>query len=689
MREHFPQPLKLLQTTLLVGTSLCSGPAWTQLERDDTEMEEIQVTATRRPMETSAVSASLSIVNSDEFAADKLLTDALAMQPGVFLQQTTPGQGAAIVRGLKGSEVLHLVDGMRLNNAIFRNAPTQYMALVAPGTLERIEIVRGAPASLYGSDAVGGVVQAISRIPRFTTAGIRRDATIAFDTADLAKIVRASVDFGDERLAALVSGAYLQSGNRRTGHGSRVGPTGYESRGGRIALAVTPDDARRWLFDLQFAEQPATPRFDELVAGFGDTEPASSEFLFAPNQRIFGHIQHVRHDWLMNATWNFDLGWQRIVDDRVSRNFASSIRRFESNRSDLFGLTVNATGDNALGSWVAGAEIYHDRVASNRTAEDLVSGMLAPVAARFPDGSTMDQAALFGNVLREVGRRSSISGGVRFSAISTDLAATAASVATTSSQNDVSADVGWITDLTDKTQFTANLGYGFRAPNVFDLGTLGERPGNRFNIPNADLVSERITQVDLGIRHRHENVVLDFVLFGLHYSDRITSVQTGAISADGRDITQSQNIEEADIYGAEISASWSLSTQAGADLVVNYLRGRQREAVAGSVPADRIPPLNGQLRFRYQLSDALLIAPYLFFAGGQDRLSPRDVSDSRINPAGTPGWLTANIMASWAFSDSLSLSGRFENLFDHRYRVHGSGIDAVGRNFYVSMRVRW
>ena len=160
-------PCPIPRVILLACLCVPAGFAWSQVETAGAEIEEIQVTATRRPMRTSEVSASLSIVGNDELVAAKLLTDVLAMQPGVFLQQTTPGQGAAIVRGLKGSEVLHLVDGMRLNNAIFRNAPTQYMALVAPGTLERIEVVRGAPASLYGSDAVGGVVQAISRIPSF------------------------------------------------------------------------------------------------------------------------------------------------------------------------------------------------------------------------------------------------------------------------------------------------------------------------------------------------------------------------------------------------------------------------------------------------------------------------------------------------------------------------------------------
>ena len=122
---------------------------------------------------------------------------------------------------------------------------------------------------------------------------------------------------------------------------------------------------------------------------------------------------------------------------------------------------------------------------------------------------------------------------------------------------------------------------------------------------------------------------------------------------------------------------------------MNYLHGEQLEPGAGEVPADRIPPLNGKLRFRYQWTESLLVAPYLFFAGSQDRLSPRDVNDSRIDPAGTAGWVTANIMASWAVNESLLLTAQSENLLDRAYRVHGSGIDAAGRNLYVSMRWSW
>jgi outer membrane receptor protein involved in Fe transport len=652
-------------------------------------IEEIQVTATRRPAEIRETSAALTVLTAEDISRSKLMTDALAARPGVFLQQTTPGQGAVIIRGLKGSEVLHMVDGMRLNNAIFRNAPTQYMALVAPGTLQRIEVVRGAAASLYGSDAVGGVVQALSRVPALDSAGAAFDAMLAFDTADQARTIRASAEFGDESLAALVSGEYLETGNRRVGGGERIVPSAYDSKGGRIAVSATPTETEAWLFDLQFAEQPMTPRVDELVPGFGQTEPSSSEFFFAPNQRVFAHVRHTREDGFWGASWTFDAGWQRIVDDRVFRNYLSDIRQHEENRSDLLGLTVNASGDTASGAWVAGIEYYHDRVASIRVEQDLLSGISEQVASRFPDGSTMDQAALFGSYTHRLNDRHSLSGGLRLSAISTELPAAGATAAADVDQDDVSADFGWLFDLTAQTQLTANLGFGFRAPNVFDLGTLGERPGNRFNIPNPDLESEHITQFDLGLRHFGERWELDLVAFALHYTDRIASVLTGDSTPDGRDVIQSRNVETADIVGLEVGGRFLLSDALIADLVLNYLRGEQSEADGTMVPGDRIPPPNGRLGIRYQWRDDLLIEPYVVFAASQGRLSPRDLRDPRINPDGTPGWATANIRVSWTAEETWQVTLQLENVLDKRYRVHGSGIDSPGQNLYLGIQAAW
>jgi outer membrane receptor for ferrienterochelin and colicin len=684
----FPKNTMLILAAVLFSTWTTITAVFAQEVAEET-IDEIQVTATRRPLAESDVSAALTSISVENIRGTKIITDALAAQPGVFLQQTTPGQGAAIIRGLKGSEVLHLVDGMRLNNAIFRNAPTQYLALVAPGTVDRIEVVRGAPASLYGSDAVGGVVQVLSRIPSFDEPGTRGDAYLAYDTADLGKVIRGSFDIGNERLAGLISGEYLQTGNRRIGGGQRVAPTGYESKGARIALSATPDDEQSWLFDFQYASQPATPRIDELVPGFGQTEPSSSEFLFSPNDRLFAHIKHTRANWLWSADWSFDAGWQRIDDDRISRDFQSQFRRREKNSSDLFGVTASAAGDTRSGSWIVGAELYHDRVRSQRSEEDIVSGQVQELQARFPDDASADQAAVYANLLHSLSGRHTLSGGLRFSAIGVDLPQTTLSPAASVDQNDISADIGWIFDMDQQSQIVANLGYGFRAPNVFDLGTLGDRPGNRFNIPNPDLESERIYQFDVGFRHHDELWDLNVMLFALHYTDRITSVFTGAVTPSGRDVVQSRNVESADILGVEAAAHFILSAATTTGLIVNYIRGEQTEAGSVAVSADRIPPFNGRLSLRYAASESLSVEPYLLFAGSQDRLSPRDIRDVRINPDGTPGWLTANVAVTWQPNERWQFVASLENVFDKQYRLHGSGIDSTGTNLILSLHTLW
>jgi len=207
--------------------------------RDTEPISEIRVTG-RPAANYTDVSSALTELDVDEIRGNVLVTDAVSGQAGVFLQQTTPGQGAAIVRGLKGSDVLHLVDGLRLNNAIFRSAPTQYLALVAPGTVESVEIVRGPKSSLYGSDAVGGVVQVLSHVPSFDQAGSRGEVYASAGSAEQLKSLRTRYEAGNERVAGLVSAEYFELGNRRIGGGERLVPSGYEGRSGRLALSVTP-----------------------------------------------------------------------------------------------------------------------------------------------------------------------------------------------------------------------------------------------------------------------------------------------------------------------------------------------------------------------------------------------------------------------------------------------------------------
>jgi outer membrane receptor protein involved in Fe transport len=253
---------------------------------------------------------------------------------------------------------------------------------------------------------------------------------------------------------------------------------------------------------------------------------------------------------------------------------------------------------------------------------------------------------------------------------------------------DLSGDLGWRYLVTDEWQLVANLGAGFRAPNVFDLGTLGARPGNRFNIPNTSLASESVVQVDAGVRRNGDDWQFEFVVFALDYDDRITSVSTGDATPDGRDVVQSVNAAESRIYGFEAGFDWLLGEHF--DILANLRYTRGEQSVGGvDEPADRIPPLSGRLSVKYATGGPLSAVAWAEFADAQERLSARDVRDVRIDPNGTPGWAVFGARAEWQSLSGWSFGVGVDNLFDKRYRYHGSGLDAPGRNLRLSVRRTW
>ncbi len=666
--------------SLIPAVALLAG-ATAQASEDI--LEEITIVGARRAVDTKQVALSVSAAGPAEIVDAKLATDALASLLGVTVQQTTPGQGAAIVRGLKGSSILHLVDGMRLNNAIFRSAPTPWFALVPATSIDRLEVVRGTAAALYGSEAVGGVVQSVSRMPQFDgdTIEYARDIAVAFDTAEIERSMRVTLDAGTRELAASVSAEYLHTGDRRIGGGTRIGPSAYTSKAVRTVLRGSPANGGHWFFDVHYLEQPETPRVDELVPGFGQDEPSSSEFAFAPNRRVFAHLQYEQV-W-RGLDWQIDSAWQRIDDDRVSRDYEAAERRFEDNRSDLYGLTLSAARNDEGKSWIVGADVYYDEVRSARSALDIATGAVNAVAPRFPDGATITQAGLFASRSWDVGDRHQLTMGARHTGVVIDLPD-----GTSIRPNRMSGDVGWIFTAREGLQLVANAGSGFRAPNIADLGTLGNRPGNRFNVPNTSLDAERVVHGDLGLRYRGGQVSAEIELFALRYTDRIVSVATGATTPEGRDIVQSVNAASAKIYGLEAGVSFELGSGLGAYVVINYARGTQ--TVAGvEEPGDRVPPLNGRIELRYDLGSSWRVETWLIAAARQDRLSARDVDDVRIDPDGTAGWASAGARVQWAGDAGWRLDIGVDNLFDRRFRVHGSGIDAPGRNLSLVVRRAW
>ncbi|MDX1569211.1 MAG: TonB-dependent receptor [Xanthomonadales bacterium] len=651
-------------------------------------LEVVQVTASRTERSTFDTAEAVSVMDRQAIGLEtpQIAIDAMRGIPGVFVQQTTPGQGIPIVRGLKGSEILHLVDGIRLNNSFFRNAPNQYIALVDVNNIDRIEALRGPASTLYGADAMGGTIQFLTRKPQF---GATETALDGFaSSADQGFGVSLAHEQGGDRLAWRIQGSYLDIGDRETGSGE-ISPTGYEARSLNGSIRWLAGETGEWRLDLQHLEQPSTPRVDELVPGFGQAEPDSAEFFFEPNERTFAHLTHsgeATHGWF--DQYEVHAAWQRLVDDRRTRGFGSSERRFEANDSDQVGLTAQFQRDTPDGGvLVYGAEFYHDEVASARSALDIATGETRTLQSRFPDGSEQRSAAVY---LRHDWLFSwgGFDAGVRYNRFDVDIARGDRETSAELDLSEVTANLGISYNLTEQVNLVANFGEGFRAPNIFDLATLGPRPGNRFNVANSDLSPEKLRSVDFGIKWSTRRSEGEIFAFAARFEDKIDSVATGETTGDGRIIVRSENLAEVDLHGIEAGLRRELGAAGQLWAAVNYTQGTEKQPDGAESPADRVPPLSGEIGYRHDFNTFTAEA-FSRFARRQDRLSDRDVRDPRINPDGTPGWGTLNLRVRYDLNPTWQIVGAVENLADRTYREHGSGIDAPGRNLKLSLSGRW
>ncbi len=659
------------------------------------ELEHVQVTATRRAVNEFDISVAVSQVDAISVRAESpdVLAEMLRGLPGTYFQQTTPGQGLPIIRGLKGSQVLHLVDGMRLNNAFFRDAPNQYLGLVDAFATERVEVVRGAAGSLYGADAMGGVVNVLTPEPSFDGDEWLQEGDLygAFNSADDSWVGRASTQGGQAGFGFTGGVTWQEHGDRQTGTGQVVSPSGYRAEAADLKFMLQAGGRGDLMLAAQVLEQPKTPRVDELVPGFGQDQPTSEQYWFLPNRRSFLHARYrLESDNNVFEKLELHLARQIITDDRLSQEFDTTQITTESNESVLDGITLqfnsNLSGGPSL-TW--GFEYYTDEISSARRRLDTSTGASAPVRSRFPNESTMDSMAAYLSGEWDRGDRLTLGAGLRYSAFDIRLPATADIDAVKLSPSDLTGDVNLLYALTPELHLVANAGRGFRPPNIFDLATLGPRPGNRFNIANPGLEPESVWSYDLGVKARTQDWQFELFGFYLDYSNKITSVPTGEITPEGRSVVRSENRNQVTLYGFETGARWVASDDLELYGVLNYTRAEERDATGATDKGDRIPPLNGKLGGLYDLSNDWELNGYWLFSAAQDRLSNRDQDDPRIDPNGTAGWGTLNLLLSWQASDTLQLGLKLENLGDKAYREHGSGIDAPGRNIGVWVNAVW
>lgn len=669
------------------------------------------VTAPRSRLTATSSRAHVTVVTAEELRATgaRSLPLAISRAAGVWVQETNLGGGSPFIRGLVGNQVLIVVDGVRLNDSTTRSGPNQSLNTIDPAIVERVEVIRGPSSVLYGSDAIGGaiLIWTKTRLPasRGGEAGLDGGLDVLYRSVVDGAYGTVDGSWADEDDGVLVIGSLFDWDDLETADGE-VPFTGYGGEALFGSWTHAFDESRALRITARYHEDDDVPRTDRLIAGFGQTNPSSSIFEFNV-QRREGYLISYTDDEPSELGDRFQarLSYRRYREDREEMNFGSSTFSYERDEVDTVGLGLDwtkALGDDHLLTY--GFDVEHDEVDSfdretNEGATAVGDGDFAPGASYTSFGAfAQDEIFAFDPF--------DVTLGVRFSHF-------AFSYDAFSDPSDGTAEDGEFSALTaslqvarnvsDDVRLTGTLAQGYRAPNLDELAKNGSFFGGT-ELANPDLDPERSLTAELAVDVVKERWWGALAVFGTRIED-LVGRRLDQSGTPGNEIFVRDNVGEADIYGVEARARVQLCADSPyfGEASAGWTRGRQYDdtvdPATGEAPFDgvefrRIPPLHGRAALRYEPQESNHGIDWaeleLFWADDQEQLHPEDVTDSRIDPDGTPGFGIVNLSAGGPLGDGSALHWRagVENVLDKDYRIHGSGFDGPGRGIFFGLSYR-
>lgn len=598
---------------------------------------------------------------------------------GVLVQKTNHGGGSPFIRGLTGNQALILVDGIRLNNSTFRYGPNQYLNTIDAYTLNRAEVLKGTGSVQYGSDALGGVVQALTSDPDFASGskgGWRGMLAGKLFTQGMEQSGRAAVEYGSPKTALAAGLTYRHFGHVMGGDTTGLQqPSGYDElafdakfkyRAGRSAVITMAH---------QQLKQSAVPvyhkiRLENFAVNQMDDQKRSLSYL---KLTADGNRPWMRHIQITAA-------YQQTGEGRSQRKNGGAGTRFENDRVRTVSLTADAESA-VLPNWTAhsGIELYYDRVNSSRTDAGPAGTKL--LRGLYPDGSSSGNYSIY-TIHRLTAGKWNVEWGGRYNLFRIRLSDTATGPVTVSPQALVgNLALGWMPGKQHHLYINGNTGY--RAPNIDDMGTLGV-VDFRYEQPNSGLQPERSRYAELGYKFQNARLALQAAAWYLRLNNLVTRQKLNGQVINGYPVYEKQNTGTAYLKGWEAEMEYQIIKQLRLRGGLHYTYGQD---VSNNEPLRRVPPLMAQFSAAWQNKKWRLHGQYLL-AGKQSRLAKGDVDDNRIPAGGTPGWQTLNIYGGFQ-QKGYALNLGFINIFNEDYRTHGSGINGMGRSAYVSVQFQF
>jgi len=656
-----------------------------------TDVGGLTVTATRFGEAVFSSAQNVSVTPARRFAERDFSTTAevLREEPGVLVQKTTHGHGSPVLRGLLGKYVLLLYDGIRLNKPTFRFGANQYLNTVDLATVDRVEVVRGPSSVMYGSDAIGGVINLVPLPPRAGGTGIILNPSMVtrYSSADDGKSVNLRLTGSYRYLSALYAVTLKDIGDLRAG--GEVGkqrPTGWQEANHSTHLFIRLDENSLLRLDYLAVRQTEVPRYDRYVSG------DFQEYVYDPQDRDLLALT-VTSDDLGSSVHSVKaaVAFQREVEGYIEQRTGSAEVTQSEDEVRTWGGYVQLASVLRSVHWLSyGLEHYRDRLDTRRMR--MSGGATWDVRPTFPDESEYRSTGLFLQDEWRLQKNVALTTGVRYSRFAIDSPLEDPFGRFEDSFDDVTAALSLSVKPDPAVHILGRWSRGFRAPDLNDEVVL-KVSSSGVDAPSPGLGPEHCNNFELGTKVRTARMQGSLFLFYNQLSnliDRRPGTYDGKTYFDENgngvkdsaefDIFQKYNVGRSHIYGFEYESFFKISEKWEARAACFWTRGENHTA---NEPLSRIPPFMGMVSIRVHPHARGWVELFVRMAGEQRRLSTRDIDDTRIGPEGTDGWATLNFRSHVELGPTF-VNITLENVTDRAYKEHGSGICSAGRGVVLA-----
>lgn len=708
-----------------------------RMEPNSQTENETVVSANRTAEKRKDVTQKIQVIRSGDiqFQQQTSMADVLQNSGSVFVQKSQLGGGSPIIRGFETNKVLIVIDGIRMNNAIYRGGHLQNVITLDQANTDRVELVFGPGSVMYGSDAIGGVMAFQTKSPTLSSSEdllVKAGAYTRYFSAASGYAANAQVNVATKRFGSLTSFSYanysdLRQGSKRNDAIGNLGVRNWyvERINGVDSMMVNLDSKlqvgsgytqydvlQKFTFvqkqgvthqlNFQLSNSGNIDRYDRLTLLSG-SKPKFAEWYYGPQFRLLTAYTLE----LANATKFYDrarivLAYQGIEESRMDRRFQNNARNHRIENLTIYTFNLDFMKRQGKHELRYGLDAYINQVNSVAFAQNILTGDQAPLDTRYPDGgSSMNGAALYASHTYEISDKLILNDGIRISQVNLSAKFNDQTFfpfpfnSIQQNHTALNGNMGLIYMPTKKWRFILNGSTAFRAPNVDDLTKVFESVPGNVVVPNPDLKSEYAYNGEFGLNYSLNNRLSIGGNFYTTFLRNALTVQNStfvgadSIMYDGQlsQVMTTTNAAKARVWGVELFLNAKIANNLALQATYNYTNGRILTDTV-PYPLDHIAPAFGKASLIYTKMKwrAEFFAQYSGWKKLEDYNLIGEDNYSYATPDGMPSWYTLNLRMNYAFSKNLSVQAACENILDRNYRMFASNISAPGRNFIITLR---